>query len=77
MGLVADSGNIEFSRIRVLRDVFYFQDQSQVVNLGKNEYFVLGDNPPISTDSRTFGPVEYANFLGKIEVTNNSKPFEQ
>ena len=33
---------------------------------GPDEYFVLGDNPSQSTDSRTFGPVSVERVLGRV-----------
>lgn len=38
----------------------------QVFRCGKDEYFLLGDNRPISLDSRTYGPVPRQNILGLI-----------
>ena len=32
---------------------------------GSDEYFVLGDNPVHSTDSRTFGPVSAERIIGR------------
>ena len=38
----------------------------QVIQCGKNQYFVLGDNRKNSTDSRTYGQVPRARVLGLI-----------
>jgi signal peptidase I len=32
------------------------------------QYFLLGDNPPKSDDSRDFGPVDQARVLGKVLI---------
>lgn len=36
------------------------------ITLGKNEYFLLGDNNKISNDSRYFGPVHKESIIGKV-----------
>ena len=36
------------------------------ITLKDDEYFILGDNRPISKDSRYFGPVKEDEIIGKI-----------
>lgn len=36
------------------------------VTLDKDQYFVLGDNRPVSIDSRYFGPVDKRYFISKV-----------
>ena len=36
------------------------------VEVGDNEYYVLGDNRPASSDSRTFGPIDKESVIGKV-----------
>jgi len=37
--------------------------------MGPDEYFVIGDNRPYSSDSRDWGPVPLENIVGKVWVT--------
>ncbi|MDO8536880.1 MAG: signal peptidase I [bacterium] len=38
------------------------------ITLGQDEYFVIGDNTVYSRDSRSFGPVEEKDILGRFEI---------
>lgn len=37
--------------------------------LGKDEYFIMGDNRTNSTDSRVFGPISRDEIMGKTSLT--------
>jgi signal peptidase I len=52
-----------------LRDVHYIASGSfgwRTVELGPDEYFVLGDNSYLSQDSRSFGPLPRKNIFGRV-----------
>ncbi len=44
----------------------YEKNENEFFVVGKNEYFLLGDNRNNSCDSRTFGPVPRQKILGKV-----------
>lgn len=51
----------------------YISSDLSVDNLGpirvpQGDFFVMGDNRPVSQDSRRFGPVPKAQILGKVMV---------
>lgn len=49
-------------------DDFAFGDTTDYskIELGEDEYFILGDNRIISKDSRYFGPIKEKEIMGKI-----------
>ena len=63
---------IELQELQLYRDLFYtngvagrpFQGPD-AVRLGSGEYYLLGDNSPVSLDSRCWGPVPRRLFVGR------------
>jgi signal peptidase I len=53
----------------------YLSSTNDVVDLGKGEYFVLGDNTHHSMDSRYHGPIKRSAIVGK--VTRVYWPFDR
>jgi signal peptidase I len=47
-------------------EVIASQSDARLIVLGTDEYFVLGDNRPNSSDSRSFGPITGANIIGRV-----------
>jgi len=59
LGIGAENIDLHITDLQVLRDVYYTKDivgfphsRSGVCQVGEDEFFVLGDNSPISLDSR-------------------------
>ena len=48
----------------------YSQAKEQLITCGKDQYFVLGDNRPVSIDSRSYGPVPREDILGQVVLHN-------
>ena len=71
---VAGEGEAKFeiAALRVSRDVHYLcplnraDDWIANERLGEGEYFVLGDNPADSTDSRHWGPIKLDAVVGRV-----------
>lgn len=47
---------------------FLFEELKIEKELAYNEYFIMGDNRENSSDSRTFGPVQEKDILGKVKM---------
>jgi hypothetical protein len=69
---VSGTGDCRLRDLQVFRDVFYLDAQGrsgqwQSSPLGVDEYGLLGDNPPLSVDSRQWGRgVPFSTLLGKV-----------
>lgn len=69
----ARGAELKVDRLRVWRDVHWLgpdltdEPWSPGTRLGRNEYFLLGDNPAVSEDSRHWrGPVHREDILGTV-----------
>jgi signal peptidase I/rubredoxin len=65
-------GAVDVSRLRVYRDIYYTRGQGrngvdQPIQLGADEFFVLGDNSPVSNDGRSWpqGAIKRSQLIGK------------
>ncbi len=66
-------GDLSIDRCRIYRDLHYLRAnlrQLETIDkctLKEDEFYVLGDNSPVSIDSRLFGPVSKAQMIGIVE----------
>lgn len=65
--------SVKLEDVQYFRDVYWTQHPvgtvspgSMTYQLGENEFFLLGDNSPISLDSRIWGPVPREMLLGRV-----------
>ncbi len=76
VAIAADGADVTVRNLRLYRDVYYTEPpplsdgerRPSRTNVGRNEYFVLGDNSAVSEDSRTWprpGVVDAKLLLGK------------
>ncbi|HEV8068556.1 MAG TPA: S26 family signal peptidase [Planctomycetaceae bacterium] len=73
----AQGGAVEVSRLRIYRDIYYTRGQGrngvdQPIQLGADEFFVLGDNSPVSNDGRSWpqGAIKRSQLIGKPFVVH-------
>ena len=43
-----------------------FEQKGNMIELKKDEIYVLGDNPKESIDSRNYGPIKTSSIIGKV-----------
>lgn len=70
MLLGADGVAARFRGVRIERDLAYTTlgdhgTKQDEVELGADQYFLLGDNSAHSSDSRAWGPVPLARIVGR------------
>jgi signal peptidase I len=65
-----DDTRAVFTNVKIYRDVYYTEMGAfpGEITLGKDEYFVLGDNSPNSKDGRAWGSLPARNVIGKAFV---------
>ncbi|MCH7689356.1 MAG: signal peptidase I [Planctomycetes bacterium] len=69
----AEGLQLRIRSLKLFRDVYYTRkDSSEPYTLGMDEYYVLGDNSPVSSDSRVWvePAVNKRHFLGKPFVVH-------
>lgn len=74
VALAVGSQNVfaEIFDLQVFRDVYYLNphgrpdDWQMAAPLSEGEYFVLGDNPPLSRDSRQTGSIAVGQIVGEV-----------
>ena len=62
LGMPKDA-SVRLQRLNILRDIYFFQPEVRPslqlpMTLAADEYYVVGDNLPVSDDSRLIGPVK-------------------
>ncbi len=71
---IASATEARVKRVRIKRDLFLFQQSPKPamrlpITLGSDQYYVIGDNLPVSEDSRHFGPVK--DIMGVVYHATN------
>jgi signal peptidase I len=73
----ANGLEVEVSWLRVYRDIYYTRGQGRnavdrPIELGPDEFFVLGDNSPVSNDGRSWpqGAIKRSQLIGKPLVVH-------
>lgn len=67
--LISDGQETKVSETYLPEGIITIALSEDVVSLGENEYYVLGDNRSVSKDSRIYGPVDKKLFIGKYWFT--------
>jgi signal peptidase I len=68
------NGHYLYEHYRVL-SVWTPEPAGVTVSMKQNQYFVLGDNRALSTDSRAFGPISDHQVLGRVWLHTSGERF--
>lgn len=81
LAIAREQPSTRLDDLRVYRDIYWLDPTGLGTpwSLGRalaaDEYFLLGDNVPVSTDSRHFGPVRRAELRGVVRtIASESRP---
>lgn len=66
ISLLAKGGTITLRNLSVLADAHWGTDLASPVFVPSQTVFLLGDNPGLSEDSRSFGPISFAKMIGRL-----------
>lgn len=69
-------GSVQLSCLQLARQIEYrlrpHDDRSHYpIRLGSKEYFVVGDNVPVSLDSRDYGVIQERDIKGRVELVES------
>lgn len=80
LALRLSAGEADITQLRIDRPLEYRIDPRLAATIGwpvrlaADEYYLLGDNVPLSIDSRHFGPVAGARIVGRIAPVRYDRP---
>lgn len=66
-------GELEIGQVKIWRDIFYLPVQTKGFSIPADSFFLLGDNVPVSLDSRHWEPcgILRKNILGIVKPATN------